>query len=147
MECLPCRVSRGPLKRELLDIYPTTSFDVGNFSNTEAMRVIFCWKCSKLNADMENAEKDCEKKFCFGVKCIWIVCIELSLLIRKDLSSAVNVLTKILKTFYVTKGNFSNSITFRVINQYDKGAGVKIESVFRPAYHVAFWVVHSNGSF
>ena len=25
---------------------------------------------------------------------------------------------------------FSNSITFQVINQYGKGAGVKIESVF-----------------
>ena len=42
---------------------------------------------------------------------------------------------------------FSNSITFTVINQYGKGAGVKIESVFRPVYHVACRGVPSNGSF
>ena len=32
---------RGSLKRELLDIYLSTSFLVGNFGNAEAMRVIF----------------------------------------------------------------------------------------------------------
>ena len=35
----------GPLKRELLDIYPIKSFDVGNFRNTEAKRIIFFPKC------------------------------------------------------------------------------------------------------
>ena len=137
----------GPLKPELLDIYPTTSFDVSNFSNTEAMRVIFFCKCSKLNADMKNAEKDCEKIFCFRVKWIWIVCIELPLLITEYFSSAVNVLTKSLKTFHATKSYFSDSITFRVINQYGKGAGVKNKSVFWPVYHVSSRGVLSNGSF
>ena len=52
--------------------------------------------------------------------------MELSLLIRKYLSSAVNVLTKSVKTFHVAKSDFSNSITFKIINQYDKGAVIKI---------------------
>ena len=88
-----------------------------------------------------------QKLFCFWNKCIWIVCIDLSPLRREYLSSAVNVLTKSLKTFHETKKYFSNSITFTVINQYGKDAGIKIESVFRPVYHAACWGVFSNGSF
>ena len=88
-----------------------------------------------------------EKMFCFWDKCIWIVCIELSLLIREYFSSAKNVLTKILHTFHVSKGKFFNSLTFEVINQYGKGAEVKIESVFWPVYDVACWRVLSNRSF
>ena len=42
---------------------------------------------------------------------------------------------------------FSNSITFQVINQYGKDAGVNIESVFRPIYHVAYRGVLSNETF
>ena len=122
-------------------------FGVRNFENTEAMSVIFFWKCSKCNADLKTAWKNSEKMFCFWVKCMRIICIELSLLIRESLSSAVNVLAKSLKTFAVTKSYFSNSITFRVINQYGKGAGVKTESVFLPVYHVACWGVLSNRSF
>ena len=47
------------------------------------------------------------------------------------------MLRKSLKTFGVTKSYFSNSITFRLMNQDGKGAGVKIECVFWPVYHVA----------
>ena len=66
---------------------------------------------------------------------------------NKDyLPSAVNVLTKSLKTSAVTKSYFSNSITFRVIIKYGKCAGVKIESVFLPFYHVACREVLPNGS-
>ena len=85
--------------------------------------------------------------FCFWDKCIWFVCIELSLLIREYLSSGVVVLTNSLKTFHVTKTDISNSITFIVINQYAKGPGIKIESVFRPVYHAASREVLSNESF
>ena len=137
-------VSRGPLKQGLLDIYPTTFFKVGNFGNTEAMRVIFLRKCWKFNADLKNSEKNSEKIVCF---CIWIFCVELSHLIREYLSTAVNVLTKSLNTFHVTKSDFSNSITFKVTNKYGKGSGVKIESVFCCLYHVACRWVLSNGSF
>ena len=73
----------------------------------------------------------------FWDKCIWIICIHLSLLLREYLSSAVNVLRKGLKKFHVSKIDFSNSITLKRITQDDKGALIKIESVFRPVYHVA----------
>ena len=85
--------------------------------------------------------------FCSWDKCIWIVCIDLCLLITEYLSSAVNVLTKSLKNFHVTKSDFCHYITFTVISQYGKGAGVKIESVFRSVYHVACRGVLSNGRF
>ena len=71
----------------------------------------------------------------------------MSLLIREYLSSAVNVLTESLKTFHVTNSYFSNSITFTVINQYGKSAGVNIESVFRPFHHATCRGVLSKGSF
>ena len=48
-----------------------------------------------------------------------------------------NVLKKRLKNFHVSKSDFCNSITFTVITQADKIALINIESVLRPAYHVA----------
>ena len=92
-------------------------------------------------------KKILKKMFCFWGKCLWIVCIELSLLIREYSSSAVNVLTKSLKTFHVTKSDFSNSITFTMINQYDKGALIKIEPVFPSVSGVASRAGLSNGTF
>ena len=85
--------------------------------------------------------------FSFRDKCIWIVSIHLFLLIREYLSLAVNVLRKDLKNFRVSKGDFCNSIIFTVITQDDKGALIKIESVFHPVYHVGCREVLSNGSF
>ena len=71
----------------------------------------------------------------------------MSLLLREYLSLAVNVLRKRLRNFHVSKSNFCNSITFTLITQDDKNALIKIESVFRPVYHVACREVLSNGSF
>ena len=147
MARLPCPVPRGPLKRELLDVYATTSFKVGNFGNREAMRIEFFRKYLKFDVDFENAEESSEKFFRYWDKFIWIVCIELPLPVREYLSSTVNVFRKILKNFHVTKGDFSNSIPFRVISQSAKGASVKVESVFRLVYDVACRGVLSNGSF
>ena len=79
-------------------------------------------------------------------KWFWVVCIQLSLLIREYLSSAVNVLRKGVTNFHLSKNDFYNSITFTVIIQDDKGALIKIESVFRPVYHVARRRVLSNES-
>ena len=73
--------------------------------------------------------------------------MELSLLITEYLSSAVNVLTKSLKKFYVIKSDLSNSITLTIINQYDKGALIKIEKLFSPVSHVLCPAGLSNGSF
>ena len=75
--------------------------------------------------------------FCFLDKCIWIVCIQLSLLLREYLSQAVNVLRKDLKNFHVSKSDFCNSITFTGITQDDKCSLTKMQSVFQPVYHVA----------
>ena len=99
---------------------------------------MFLWKCLKFNADSKNSERNWEKEFCFWDECLWIVCMELFLQIREYLPSAVNVLTKSLKTFDVTKSDFSNSITFAIINQYYKGALIKIEPVFPPVSHVVY---------
>ena len=108
---------------------------------------MFFWKYLKFNADSKNAEKNSEKRFCFWEKSIWIVFIHLSLLLREYLSLAVNVLRKGLKNFHVSKSNFCDSITFTVITQDNKGALMKIESVFLPVYHVAFREVLLNASF
>ena len=107
---------------------------------------MFVWKYSKFNADSKNTEKNAEKMFCFWDKCIWIVWIHLSLLIREYLWSAVNVLRKGLKNFHLSESDFCNSITFTVIILDEKDALIKIESVFPPVYHVACQEVVSNRS-
>ena len=84
--------------------------------------------------------------FCFWDNLIWIVCIQLSLLIREYLSSAVNLLRKGVKNFHVSKSDFCNPITFKVMIQDDKFALIKTESVFRPVYHVACREVFSKAS-
>ena len=85
--------------------------------------------------------------FCFRDKCIRIVCIHLSVLIREYLSSAGTVLRKGVKNFHVSKSDFCNSITLTVITPDDKRALIKIESVFRAVYHVDCTEVLSNRSF
>ena len=92
----------------------------------------------------KKIEKNC---FVFLDKCIWIVSIHLSLLIRQYLWLAVHGLRKGVKNFHVSKIDFCNAITYTVINHDDKGTLIKIESVFRPVYHVAYRDVLSNGSF
>ena len=97
---------------------------------------------------IQKTKKKLQKKiFCFWDKSIWIVSIHLSLLLREYLSLAVNVLRKGLKNFHVSKSDFRNSITFRVITRVGKSALIKIESVFRTVYHVACREVLSNRSF
>ena len=84
--------------------------------------------------------------FCFWDQSIGIVYVDLSLLLTEYLSLAVNVLSKGLKNFHVSKSDFSNSITFRVITRAGKITLIKIESVFRTVYHVACRDLLSNGS-
>ena len=45
---LPCCLSKGPLKRDFLDIYLTTLFGIRNLGNTSAMRVVFFLKVYKI---------------------------------------------------------------------------------------------------
>ena len=96
---------------------------------------------------IQKTQKNSEKMFYFWDKSIWIVFIHLSLLLREYLSLAVNVLREGLRNFHVSKSDFFNSITFTVITQDDKGALIKIESVFRTVYHVACQEVLWIGSF
>ena len=84
----------------------THVFRVRNFGSSLAMRVIFFWKCLNLDVYLKNANKNREKFFSFSHKCIWTVCIELSLLWREYLPSAVHVLTKNLERFHITSRNF-----------------------------------------
>ena len=128
----PCSLSRGLLKRDLLEIDLTTSFLVRNFGNTSAMRIIFFWKCRKFNGDFKNP-KYLEKVFCFRDKSISIGCVKFSLLRKEYFLLVVNLLTRreyllsVVNIFSISvRETFSNSIAFTVINKY---AAVHISTV------------------
>ena len=53
----PCCLSKGPLKWDFLDTYLTMFFGVSKFKNTWVDWVTFFWKCSKLNLNLENANR------------------------------------------------------------------------------------------
>ena len=59
----PCRLSRGPHKRELLDIYLSASFGDGSFGNTEARRVIFFENVRNLMQIQKMQKKNRKKVF------------------------------------------------------------------------------------
>ena len=84
--------------------------------------------------------------FCFWDQSIGIVYIHLSVQLREYLSLAVNVLSKGLKNFHVSKSDFCNSITFTVFTGAGKITLIKIESMFQTVYHVACRDLLSNGS-
>ena len=111
------------------------------------MRIIFFWKYWKFNEIRKMQKKIQKKRFCFWDKSIWIVFIQLSLLIREYMSSAVNFLKKRLKSAHVSKSDFCNSFTFKVVTQDYRGALIKIESVLRPVYHVGCPRVLLNETF
>ena len=98
---LPCYLSKGPIKRDFLDIYLTTFFGVCKFKNTSDMRVIFFLEMIKIQFKFRKCKKKFKKKFfCFRDDCR--CCNKLSLLRTEYLSSAVNVLTNSPKIFYIT---------------------------------------------
>ena len=66
----------------------------------------FFWKCSKLNLYFENAGKNPENIFSFWGSCMWMGYNKLSLLGREHLSTALILLTNIVKLFHITKSNF-----------------------------------------
>ena len=130
-------MSKSHLKQNFLDNHLTTFFRVCNFEKTSSMRVIFLLKMFKIWCRFQICSKKLGKSVCFWEKCISIGGIKLSLLRREYMSLAVNLWTKSLKSFHITKGDFSNSIAFTVISNSGKGAVVQIATVFRPVYHVA----------
>ena len=64
---LPCYLSKGPLKRDFLDIYLTTFFQVRKFENTSAMRVIFFLKMLKIESKFREWKKEKKMRKMFFV--------------------------------------------------------------------------------
>ena len=60
--CLPCHLSNGPVKRDFLDIYLTSSSEVRNFKYTSAMRVIFFPKIFKIEYKFRKFKHQKKKK-------------------------------------------------------------------------------------
>ena len=138
---------KGIFQQRFLDIYLTTFFGVCKFGNTFAMSVIFFLKVLKISSIFQIFRRKLGKKFFFWDNCIWKGCVKLSLSRREYLSSAVNVLTNSVKIFHITKRDFSNSISFAVINNYVKSTAVMIWNMFVRVYHVPCRRVLSNGTF
>ena len=87
------------------------------------------------------------KRFFFLDNCVWIYCVNFSLLRRENLWPAVNVFTNSPKILHIIKRNFSIWIAFTLINKYVKGAVVQISTAFGNFFHAAFRKVFRNGIF
>ena len=59
------RFSKGPLKRDFLDIYLTALFGVGKFKNTSAMRVIPFSKMVQIGSKFRKCKIKLAKSFLF----------------------------------------------------------------------------------
>ena len=59
---LPLYSSNGPPKVDFLDVYLTMLLIVRKFKNTAAMRIMFFWKCLKLNLNLKNTKKKQKNK-------------------------------------------------------------------------------------
>ena len=66
----------------------------------------FFWKSSKFNLDIQNAGKNQENVFSFWDNSMWMGCIKFSLLGREHLSTALIVLTNLLKLSHISKRDF-----------------------------------------
>ena len=103
---LPCCLSKVPLKRHFLDIYPIT------FSKPIISEIQKLWlssfdsKCSKFNLDFRNAAKNSEQFFCFSDNWILIGILKLTLLRTGYFSSPANVFTSSPKVCHVNKRDF-----------------------------------------
>ena len=103
---LPCCLSKGPLKRDFLDIYMTT-FSESVISEIQHLSgSSFCSKYLKLHLDLKNAAKNYGEIFCYLDNCIWIGIVKLSLLRTGYFSSVANVLTSSPKIWHVNKKEF-----------------------------------------
>ena len=118
-----------------------------NFGNTKSMRVIFFSKYLKLHLDFKNAAKTSGKVFCYLDNCIWIGIVKLSLFRTGYFSSAANVWGSTHKILHVNKRDFSGSIDFPVINEYDQSAVTQISKAIGNVYHAGCRKVLRNVSF
>ena len=102
----PCCLSKGSLKRDFCDIYLTTFFEMRSSEIHKLWGSTFFWKCSKFYFYFINSEKNWEKASCFFDNYTWVGCVNLSLLRRENLRSAVNVLTNSPNILHITKRDF-----------------------------------------
>ena len=131
-----CCFAKNRMKLDFFEIWLTTFFWVHNVGNTATMKVILLLKMFKILSSFQNCRNKFRKCFFFWDNCIWIGCLKLSLLRRENLSSAVNMLTNILRLSISLKAIFCKWIDFTVSNKYGKGGVVQISTVFGPPYHV-----------
>ena len=144
---LPCCLSKGPLKRDFLDIYMTT-FSESVISEIQHLSgSSFCPKYLKLHLDLKNAGKTYGKVFCYWDNFIWIGIVKLSLFRTRYFLSAANVLRSSPKILHANQSNFYSSIDLPLTNEYDKSAVTQISEVIGNVYHAGFRRVLWNVSF
>ena len=103
---LPCCLSKGPLKRDYLDIYLTTLSESIISKKRKLWGSSFFSKCLKFKLYFKNAAKNSEKVFCFCDNFIWIGIVKLSLLRKRYFSSTTNVLKSRPKILHVNNWDF-----------------------------------------
>ena len=103
---LPSCLSKGPLKWNFLDIYPTRFLKSVTWEIQNLWGLSFVSKYLKFNLDFKNAVTNWEEIFCFWDNCIWIGNVKLSLLRGGYFSSAANVLTSSPKFWHVNNRDF-----------------------------------------
>ena len=135
---------KGSSKTEILYDYV---FGDRNFGNTKSMRSSFVSKYLKLHLDFKNAAKTSGKVFCYLDNCIWIGIVKLSLFRTGYFSSGANVWRSTPKILHVNKRDFSGSIDFPAINEYDQSAVTLISKVIGNVYHARCRRVLWNVSF
>ena len=69
LACLTCYLSKGPLKRDFLDIYLTTFFGARRFKTTSAMKAILFFKIFNIESRFPQCNKKLGKCF-FGSEII-----------------------------------------------------------------------------
>ena len=103
---LPCCLSKGSLKRGLLDIYLTTFMESVISEIQNLWELSFFWKYSKFKLDFKNPEKNSEKFLCSCGNCILIGIVKLSLLRTEYLTWGGNVLTSSPRIWLVNNIDF-----------------------------------------
>ena len=144
----PYCFSKRAMKQDFLDIYQAT-FSVSVISKIQSLwGSSFCSTYLKFNLDFKNAAKKYEKIFFFfWDNCIWIGRVNLSLLRRRYLSSAANVLASSPRFYMSIRQTFCNAIDLAVITDYNNGAVMQISTVFGYVYYLACRRVLSNWTF
>ena len=100
---LPCCLSKGPLKRDVLDIY-LTKFSEAIISEIQNLwGSYFAPNLLKFNLNFKKAAKNKENLFCLWDNCIWIGIVKLSLVRTGYILSAANMLTSSPNIWHVKK--------------------------------------------